>query len=245
MNKDFAFWKKRVKEYGEKSVMDDNYKRGLYDDELRVFAFSQHKRIKRGMKILDAGCGSGNWSIRYAAIGCDVTGVDFMPELILIAKENAKKANVRVDFRVSAIEDFSAPKETYDLITSITVLQHITDEDRLKKTISNFHQMLKPTGEVLIMEYILRKVPVCQNAGYTIIRDRAGWLKLFEEAGFDLVKEKPVRILGFKLYNLCERDFILRVSLLIDKLLCLMPFVSIRYTDTRLLIFKKRKQNYA
>ena len=46
-------------------------------------------------KVLDIGCGPGETTIYIAKkIGCQVTGLDIMPEMIEQAKENAKKQKV-------------------------------------------------------------------------------------------------------------------------------------------------------
>lgn len=57
---------------------------------------------------LDLGCGSGIWSVKLAARGWDVTGVDIVPSALRIAHERARKAGVKVRFihgDVTALRD--------------------------------------------------------------------------------------------------------------------------------------------
>ncbi len=47
-------------------------------------------------KALDLGCGSGIWSVKLAARGWDVTGVDSVPKAVRRARERAQEAGVEV-----------------------------------------------------------------------------------------------------------------------------------------------------
>ena len=45
-------------------------------------------------RTLDLGCGAGNYAVYLATRGFEVTGIDFSPAAIKIAKENAEKKGV-------------------------------------------------------------------------------------------------------------------------------------------------------
>lgn len=47
---------------------------------------------------LDLGCGSGIWSVKLAARGWDVTGVDIVPSALRLAHKRAQNAGVKVRF---------------------------------------------------------------------------------------------------------------------------------------------------
>jgi len=58
---------------------------------------------------LDLGCGSGIWSVKLAARGWDVTGVDLVPSALRLAHKRAQNAGVDVRFihgDVTALRDF-------------------------------------------------------------------------------------------------------------------------------------------
>ena len=46
--------------------------------------------------VLDLGCGSGIWSVKLAARGWEVTGVDIVPKALRIARKRAREASVEV-----------------------------------------------------------------------------------------------------------------------------------------------------
>ncbi len=55
--------------------------------------------VRAEQNVLDVGCGTGVAAITAARIGAHVRGVDLTPELLERARENARIANVEIDFR--------------------------------------------------------------------------------------------------------------------------------------------------
>jgi 2-polyprenyl-3-methyl-5-hydroxy-6-metoxy-1,4-benzoquinol methylase len=45
---------------------------------------------RRPLRVLDIGCGTGAWSVRWVEKGCKVTGVDFDPEFVARAKRRER-----------------------------------------------------------------------------------------------------------------------------------------------------------
>lgn len=54
-------------------------------------------------RALDLGCGTGTHSIYLAQHGWDVIGIDFSTRAIASAGEQARQANVKVDFRIADV----------------------------------------------------------------------------------------------------------------------------------------------
>jgi SAM-dependent methyltransferase len=54
-------------------------------------------------QALDLGCGTGTSSLALAKAGWQVTGIDFAPRAIAIARQRARRENLPVDFRVGDV----------------------------------------------------------------------------------------------------------------------------------------------
>lgn len=78
-----------------------------------------------GRRAVDVGCGAGLLCEPLARLGAAVTGVDAAQENIGVARAHAAQSGLSIDYRagsVAAIRD-----ETFDLVTSMEVIEHVTD----------------------------------------------------------------------------------------------------------------------
>lgn len=71
----------------------------------------------QGKRILDLGCGPGLYTLEYARRGASVTGVDFSPAMLDLARRNAETAKLGslIEYRQADLASYEAA-ETYDLI---------------------------------------------------------------------------------------------------------------------------------
>jgi 2-polyprenyl-3-methyl-5-hydroxy-6-metoxy-1,4-benzoquinol methylase len=72
--------------------------------------------VRAGQNVLDVGCGTGVAAITAARIGARVRGVDLTPELLERARENARIANMEIDFREGDVEALSFDDVTFDVV---------------------------------------------------------------------------------------------------------------------------------
>lgn len=75
-------------------------------------------QFNKNLKILDIGCGTGRHSIELAKRGYTVKGIDLSQSQIDRAIENAKTANVQIDFSITDARNLSFQKE-FDLALMI------------------------------------------------------------------------------------------------------------------------------
>jgi len=107
------------------------------------------KGIVKPCKAIDLGCGAGNYAVYLASRGFDVTGVDFSPEAIKIAKQNAKKKGVQCDFYVvDIVSELTDLNQTWDFAYDWGVLHHIFPQYRLQY-VQNVYQILNPHAKYL------------------------------------------------------------------------------------------------
>ncbi len=97
----------------------------------------------RGLRVLDAGCGTGYLSGKLNEKGAVVTGVDLSDRMIAIARKNHPGLDFRVD-SCSTLE--TVESGSFDLIVSNYVLMDTPD---LESTIGSFYRVLGDNGAVI------------------------------------------------------------------------------------------------
>ena len=78
-----------------------------------------------GRSAIDVGCGAGLLAEPLARMGGQVTGVDAAPENIAAARVHAAGQGLAI--RYHAGELAALPPATFDLVTSMEVVEHVTD----------------------------------------------------------------------------------------------------------------------
>jgi 2-polyprenyl-6-hydroxyphenyl methylase/3-demethylubiquinone-9 3-methyltransferase len=96
-----------------------------------------------GLRVLDIGCGGGFLAEQFAAVGCQVTGIDRSPVSVGAARAHAAGQGLRIDYLVGAGEELPAPDAAFDLACCCDVLEHVADVDRV---ISETARVLRPGG---------------------------------------------------------------------------------------------------
>ena len=97
-------------------------------------------------RVVDLGCGAGNYSIWLAQRGFEVTGLDISMEAIRIARRQAEDAGVDCEFQmIDLLGDVSAYESQFDLAIDWEVLHHIFPDDR-EQFVGNVRRMLRPGG---------------------------------------------------------------------------------------------------
>jgi len=98
-----------------------------------------------GKRVLDLGCGSGPYSLLFAAAGASVVGLDLSETMIAIARERSQGLNA--DFRVADIRDpLPFGDAEFDFVFSATALHYV---ENLTKTMSEIARVLKDKGRLI------------------------------------------------------------------------------------------------
>jgi len=153
--------------------------------------------LKEGETVLDLGSGSGlDCFLASRRVGEKgrVIGVDMTPEMINIARENARKGNYRnVEFRLGEIENLPVADNSVDVIISNCVINLSPNK---KRVFEEAFRVLKPGGRLIISDIVLLKeLPKAlreSEQAYiscisgAIIKEK--YLELIKNAGFQDVK---------------------------------------------------------
>src|SRR3954451_1578399 len=116
-----------------------------------IYLFDQllRGRIAPGMRIVDAGCGSGRNLIYLLKNGYEVFGVDRDAEAVDHVRRLA--ASLAPDlpagnFRVEPIERMSFPDAFADVVLSSAVLHFARDDDHFRAMVEGTWRVLKSGG---------------------------------------------------------------------------------------------------
>lgn len=139
--------------------------------------------LQPGMRVLDAGCGTGAITSGIAARvapGGSVTGIDTGEALIAQAQHNF--AGVQgLQFEIADIHTY-APAEKFDLITSARVLQWLPDP---LQTLRSMKALLRPGGMIAILDYNHEKITWDPAPPPSMRRFYDAFLQWRTDAGFD------------------------------------------------------------
>lgn len=119
-------------EYSDNIIM----KRFESPNQLRRYAHRQQylvflKYIKPGMKVLDAGCGEGILAVMMAKMGAAVTACDISkPNIDVCIKYAAEEKVDNISFLLADSENLPFPDNSFDLVVSSHVLEHLPDFDK-------------------------------------------------------------------------------------------------------------------
>jgi 2-polyprenyl-3-methyl-5-hydroxy-6-metoxy-1,4-benzoquinol methylase len=100
-------------------------------------------RLTPGAQLLDAGCGSGQFAVAFAALGVRVTAIDLAPEMIARARQHGEGAGGAVEWRTGDLTLLGDADATYDAIHARVSLQFVPD---LSAALRELRRVLRPGG---------------------------------------------------------------------------------------------------
>lgn len=103
-----------------------------------------------GGRLLDVACGTGRHAGEFAAIGFDVSGVDYNEELLAIARSRSPG----VSFRHGDMRALAAPQRPYDVVTCLfDSIGYPVDDEQIVAALRSLAGQLAPDG-VLVFEFL-------------------------------------------------------------------------------------------
>jgi SAM-dependent methyltransferase len=112
-----------------------------YPEKLMYYLFNTFE-MKKGMTLLEPGCGRGEHLRLFKNLGVDTYGLDISPESPLFAKDlNIKLCDLEK-------ERLPYPDNYFDVIYSKSFLEHLKDPS---KFLNEAYRVLKPDGLLLSM----------------------------------------------------------------------------------------------
>jgi ubiquinone/menaquinone biosynthesis C-methylase UbiE len=111
-------------------------------------------RLARGVRWLDAGCGSGRILIRLAELfpNSRFVGMDFSKDAIRLAREETSAKGLKnIEFAEVDLSEFhrDAEPESFDVITTFDAVH---DQGKPLNVLKGIHRALKSTGTYLMQD---------------------------------------------------------------------------------------------
>jgi SAM-dependent methyltransferase len=101
--------------------------------------------------ILDAGCGTGDNALFFAARGQNkVTGIDFLAEPIKRAKQKAAERGLTANFLVTDALALKQLPEVFDNVIDSGLFHVFSDDDR-RRYVEGLAAVLKPGGRLFLL----------------------------------------------------------------------------------------------
>jgi 2-polyprenyl-3-methyl-5-hydroxy-6-metoxy-1,4-benzoquinol methylase len=101
----------------------------------------------RGKKVLDAGCGTGFYSLWLSEKGAKVLGIDSSEEMIKIAKEKASRKMLDAKFLIEDVTDMRIENGVFDVVLSTLVLMDVKELD---KAVGELVRVTRNGGGIII-----------------------------------------------------------------------------------------------
>jgi SAM-dependent methyltransferase len=148
----FEHWSSQAERHGQDPASSWSDWRAI---ELEIEAISAH--LGAGLVVLDAGCGSGYSSARYAAVyDSHVTGIDYVPQMIEHARDRTADlpSNVaaRLEFRTGDVRNLDFADRTFDRVIATRAVINLGTRPEQTKALGEFGRVLRPGGLLLLSD---------------------------------------------------------------------------------------------
>jgi SAM-dependent methyltransferase len=100
-------------------------------------------------RVADLGCGTGTLSLLLASAGHQVTGVDFSPRMIALARQKADATDVRAEFVIGDAASPPLADASVNVVLSRHVLWAMTDPGA---AVDRWLDLLAPGGVLVLVE---------------------------------------------------------------------------------------------
>lgn len=135
--------------YGLAAKWYDRNSRKSRLTEMKEYANEVASHVMKGAHILEVAPGPGYLSIELAKRGFHVTAIDISPDFVEIATQNAKEANVSVNFIEGNAAHLPFEDNRFDFVVCTAAFKNFKEP---VKALCEMHRVLKKEGTALIID---------------------------------------------------------------------------------------------
>jgi SAM-dependent methyltransferase len=107
--------------------------------------------LRADEQVLDVACGHGNAALAAARRFCQVTGVDYVPELLERARQRATAEGLEVTFEEADAEALPFDDASFDVVLSTCGAMFAPDQER---TASELLRVCRPGGRIGMVNWV-------------------------------------------------------------------------------------------
>ena len=134
--------------------------------DIRIFT-PRFSGMKKGDRILDICCGTGDQVFYYERIGAIVAGIDLNPKMIGMAQKWQRKYGAENSyFQAAEATDLPFEDPVFDF-TSISLALHEIERDKRNRVISEMKRVTKKDGFLIFIDF---QVPLPQKLTSYLIK---------------------------------------------------------------------------
>jgi|TARA_Y100000034_G_scaffold94516_1_gene114543 ubiquinone/menaquinone biosynthesis C-methylase UbiE len=154
-----------MKELNWDNYTDENKSPLFYEGYKRLLL--DNVDLNKEMTVLDAGCGTGRWSLLMAPYVKKVIGLDNNQKAIDVLQNKVKQGNTNIETLCNSITSIPLPDNSVDMTFTNITLQHITGDDFVK-AVGEIKRVTKPGGQIVLIEHsftLIKNTPdlVCRK----------------------------------------------------------------------------------
>ena len=117
-----------------------------------------------GKKVLEIGCGTGEFTRRITSSEADITAIDISPDLLKIAQENVPNLNVK--FYKQNVGKLGFEDGSFEIVIGSSILHHLN----LKPAIKEIYRVLRSGGRIVFTEPNMLNPQIWLERNIPIIR---------------------------------------------------------------------------
>jgi ubiquinone biosynthesis O-methyltransferase len=122
-------------------------KMGSYVDEIETDLALSMFKAEKGITVLDVGCGTGNFSVKLAKMGCKVVGIDVSDEMLEIARKKAEEQDLDIEFFNMDVYELKFEDDRFDAAFSMAAFEFIKEP---QKAVDEIFRVVKKGGHILV-----------------------------------------------------------------------------------------------
>ena len=133
----------------------------LYDPFVKVFGGDAARRalidqaaLRRGLRLLDIGCGTGTMAVLIARLHPEVSvvGLDPDPQALARAQRKASRENLAIQFDRGFSDELPYTQASFDRVLSSLMYHHLPSSEK-EKTLREVRRVLRPGGSFHLLDF--------------------------------------------------------------------------------------------